>query len=127
MPSDRSFGLTIGVLLALIALLPLWRGGQLVTWLLGVAAALVILAWVAPGLLAGPNRAWTLFGYYAGRVTNPLLLGAVYFLVMTPMSMALRLTGRDPLGLRFRGGAATYWQKPKPSEQPLEQSMRRQF
>ncbi|MEZ4268637.1 MAG: SxtJ family membrane protein [Myxococcota bacterium] len=127
MPSERSFGLTIGILLAVIGLFPLWRGAQPVTWLLVVAAALVALALVYPRALAGPNRAWTLFGHYAGRVTNPLLLGLVYFLIMTPMSLALRLTGRDPLGLRFRRGVASYWQAPKPSEQPLQQSMRRQF
>jgi hypothetical protein len=127
MPSERSFGLTLGVLLALIGLFPLWRGGQVVSWLLWIAAALALVALVAPSLLVWPNRAWTAFGHLAGRVTNPLLLGLVYFLIMTPMSVALRLTGRDPLGLRFRRGLATYWQKPRASEQPLQQSMRRQF
>ncbi len=126
-PSERSVGLTIGALLALVGLLPLWRGGHAVPWLLWVAGALVVLGLAIPSALTLPNRAWTAFGHTAGRVTNPLLLGLVYFLIMTPMSLALRLTGRDPLGLRFRRAAPTYWQKPKLAEQPLQQSMRRQF
>ena len=124
-PSNRSFGMTMMVLFALIGLFPLIDDEPVRLWALGTAGALLLTTLVAPATLTLPNRLWMGFGVVAGKVTNPLVLGLVFFLFVTPLSLLLRALRQDPLGLRLDDEADTYWQS---AESPWDrESMRRQF
>lgn len=94
----RKFGLTVGgAFLALSALL-WWRGrasGALVCAVLGGALALAGL--VAPARLGTVHRVWMGFGRQLSRVTTPIFLGIVYFLILTPTGWAMRLFGKNPV------------------------------
>lgn len=108
MSEDRKFGFVVGGACGLI-------GGGLVlagsrpagAGLLGAATLLVVLGAAAPRFLSGVHRAWRLLAGFLARVNTALLLGVVYFLVLTPLGLALRLLGRDELARRSR--PATGW------------------
>lgn len=124
--SDRSFGVVFAAAFLVIALFPLVRGGEPRLWALAVAAAFLGAALIRPALLAPLNRLWFRFGLLLGRVTNPLIMGLVFFLVITPMAVIMRLRGKDPLRLRPDREAKSYWIERVPPG-PAPASMTNQF
>ena len=115
------------MVLAAVGLWLLWGGGQLAPWMLAGALTSAVIAVTRPRLLAWPNRLWNGFGQVAGRITNPLLLGLVFLVLITPGAILMRAFRRDPLGLRPQPRSSTYWTPTPTSEEPLQASMRRQF
>ena len=90
------------------------------------ALALVLLAltMVRPGALRGPRRAWIALGTVLGRIVSPLVLGAIYFVIITPLAIGGRLTGRDELRLKRQRQTASYWierEAPVPSAESFGQ------
>ena len=84
------------------------RGNPVRGWLLGLAIALLVPALVAPRVLGPAHRAWMLLGDALGWVNTRLVLGAVFFGLITPLAVVFRLTGRDPMRRAFDPTAATY-------------------
>ncbi len=128
-PSDRSFGLTVGGILAGLGLLEaLWFGGWTVlAWaVLLTGGALVATALVRPPLLAPLNRAWLRFGLLLFKIVNPIVMFLIYATTVVPIGLWLRLRGRDLLRLRREPAAASYW-IPREPPGPAPESMRHQF
>ena len=126
-PSERSFGLTLGIPVLLVAGLMLWR--QRLVWavaLVAVGALLVLLALAAPALLRPLNRLWTRVGLLLHAVVTPLVMALLFYLTVTPVGLVMRLLGKDPARLKFDRAAATYWIARQPPGPPPE-TMRRQF
>jgi len=107
--SNRSFGLVFAVAFLLIALLPLLSGRGMRIWSLGVALAFALVAFIAPAVLRPLNRLWTQLGLLLHRIVSPIVLGIMFFLVITPMGVAMRILGKEPLRLRRDPHARTYW------------------
>jgi len=105
---------------------PLRRGGQVRIPVLVAAASLLIVAVAAPRLLRPFAGLWFRLGLILHRLTSPIALGAIYFLVVTPTGLALRLFQRDPLRLRRDPRARSYWIERAPPD-PGARSMQRQF
>jgi hypothetical protein len=114
----REFGLSTGVIvIALFGVLLPWlfnRGWPLWPWL--IAITLGLLALIRPMWLRGIYRGWMRFGLMASRVTTPLLLGMVFFLMIAPMGLARRLMGRDTLAKTFSPDGSTYRVKSESSD-----------
>ena len=90
--------------------------------ILSVPRLFLILALVQPKLLAPLNRAWTRFGLLLGAIVAPIVMGVIYFGLITPMALLARLLGKDFLRLKRDPAAATYWlqrQDPRPSPERL--------
>jgi Saxitoxin biosynthesis operon protein SxtJ len=113
-------------LFSIIGLLPLLRLEQPRWWALGVAAAFALVAVIRPGLLHPLNRAWLALGRLLHRVVSPLVMGAVFFLCVTPVAWIMRLRGKDVLSLARRPDLSSYWITREPSPPPAE-TMKRQF
>lgn len=126
MGSERSFGLVFTVVFVVVGLLPLWSGGAPRWWSLGVATGFLLAALVWPRALRPLNLLWFRFGLLLHRVTNPLIMGLIYFGAVTPMAVVMRLWGRDALNRRFEPEAASYWIRREPPGPPPE-TMERQF
>jgi hypothetical protein len=124
--SDRTFGLVFTVFFAIIASLPLLSGGPLRRWALWVSAAFLVISFVAPRVLRPLNRLWTLVGLVLHRVTNPLVLGILFYGVFTPFGVVRRMFGWDPLRLAPQPDASSYWLVRQPPGPPPA-SMKRQF
>jgi hypothetical protein len=122
--SDRSFGLVMATALGLVSLVPLWSGASPHWWLLAMAGAFAAAAAVSPRALRPLNAAWTRLGLLLNRVTNPVLLGAVFYLAVLPTGLFMRATGRDPMRRKRDPEAESYW---IPREPGQTSSMTRQF
>ena len=107
--SDRSFGITFSVLFLLIALWPLFHGKAVRPWPIPVSALLLAVSLVRPRLLAFPNRLWTRLGRALNAVTSPVALAILFFLVLTPTALLVRLLRCDSLRLRPDPSGKTYW------------------
>jgi hypothetical protein len=117
--SDRSFGLVLAGFLALVGALGLWRGSERWPLWLGLAGLAFLLALAAPWLLAPANRVWTKFGLLLHAVVSPVILGILFYLCIAPIGFLMRLSGKDPLRLRYEPGADSYWiKRVPPSPQP---------
>jgi|SRR5690242_6046476 saxitoxin biosynthesis operon SxtJ-like protein len=124
--SDRSFGFVFAGAFLVLALIPLLRGGEMRPWAIGIAAAFLALALLRPSLLAPLNRLWLGFGALLGRITNPVVMAVLFFFVVTPIALILRLQGKDALRLKFDRAARSYWIDRVPPG-PAPASLRDQF
>jgi hypothetical protein len=127
--SDRSFGLTVGGILAAIGLYRLLLGsgvGAITLLLLAVGAALVLGGLVAPAALAPLNRAWTRLGLVLFKIVNPVVMFLIWATTVVPTGLVMRLRGRDLLRLERSSAAASYWLE-RPRGEPDPKSMINQF
>ena len=121
--SDRAFGLVFTGVFVLVGALPALGGEAPRWWSLGLAILLLAVSLVAPGSLHRANLAWARLGNALHKVTSPLVLGSIYFLMVTPLGAIMRLLGKAPLQLAFEPRVDSYWiprQPPGPSPESLE-------
>ena len=124
--SDRSFGMVFTLVFLAVGIWVL-SGGRSEGWFfLAGSVILFVVALVCPSILDPLNRAWFKFGLLLGLVVNPLILGGVFFLVITPMAVFRRLWGKDSLHLKFNLCLESYWIDRNPPG-PKPSSMTRQF
>jgi Saxitoxin biosynthesis operon protein SxtJ len=124
--SDRGFGVVFAVVFLLIALWPLIHSSTPRWWALGIAAAFAIIAFVRPQLLHPMNRVWLAFGRLLHRLVSPLIMGAIFFLCVTPTGWIMRVLRKDVLSLKRQPERSSYWilREPAPS---APESMKNQF
>jgi hypothetical protein len=126
--SDRGFGLTVGGILLLIALVRAYFYG--LGWvqygLGGIGVALLVLGLFAPGSLRGLNRAWMKLGLILFKVVNPIVLALIYGTTMVPIGLVMRAIGHDPLRLKLDPKADSYW-IPRDPPGPAPETMINQF
>lgn len=125
-PELRRFGLTVALGLGVVAALGAWRGGRVLPAALAVpAAVLAALAVVAPARLSAAHRAWMRLAEALGWFNTRVLLGVLFYLIVTPIGLVMRLAGRDPLDRRL-GDRPSYWTPHRRPSRPRD-SMERQF
>ena len=95
-------------------------------WSASAAAAICLAALVRPVFLAPANRAWMKFGLLLHRIVNPLVMGLIFYLTVTPTGLIFRALGKDPLRLRLDPEAKTYWIDREPPG-PAPETMSQQF
>ncbi|NJD35703.1 MAG: hypothetical protein FIA96_12880 [Betaproteobacteria bacterium] len=124
--SDRSFGFVFAAVFLIVALYPLLHASGIRLWAVVVSGMFLLLAALAPHVLAPANRLWTKFGVLLHNIVSPIALGILFFLVVTPTALLMRLFGKDPLRLRFDPAADSYWIKRDPPGPPPD-SLSNQF
>lgn len=110
LPSERSFGFTFATALLILGLYGIIRHRSLTIYGACVGAGIIfgLLAAVAPRALAPLNKAWFYLGLVLGKIVNPIVLGIIFFGILTPISILIRLFGRDVLQLKRRP-VTSYW------------------
>jgi hypothetical protein len=104
---ERSFGLSVGTVLVLIAAILWWRERMLGAQAVGaIGAVLVILGQFAPALLKVPSRWWWRFALVLGWINARVILSVLFLLVLSPIGLLWRVIGRDPLRMRKTAGPA---------------------
>jgi Saxitoxin biosynthesis operon protein SxtJ len=124
--SNRSFGFVFSALFALVGLGPLVHGRPVRAWAVLVATTFLLIALARPRILAPLNRLWLGFGLLLHACVSPMIMGLVFYTTVTPIGLARRLLGADPLRLRLDRDAVTYWIERDPPG-PAPDTMRRQF
>jgi hypothetical protein len=124
--SDRAFGVVFTVVFAIIGLWPLIGGGNPYIWALSIAGGFLVAALVYPSILAPLNRLWMKFGLLLHKITNPIIMGLVFFVTVTPIALIMRMRGKDPLNRKFDPEATSYWIERQPPG-PAPDTMTQQF
>lgn len=106
--SNRSFGIVFFIVFLVIATYPLINNGELRLWSLIISLIFLFLGSVNSKILNPLNKLWFRFGIFLGKVISPLIMGIIFFLVVTPTGLLIRLLNKDLLNLKFKN-TSTYW------------------
>lgn len=120
--SNRSFGIVFFIVFLLISIWPLINEQNIRVWSLVVAIIFLTLGLLNSNILTPLNFVWIKFGEKLGVIIAPLILGLIYFIVVTPIGLFMRLIGKDLLKINF-SSSDTYWVKRRKKAGP----MKRQF
>ncbi len=135
MGSERSFGLVFATVFTLIGLwptisirpLPRFELDAARLWALVIALVFLAAALLFPVVLRSLNWAWFKLGLAIGRVMNPIVMGILFFVVVTPIGLLMRACGKDFLRLRFDREAPSYWIGRETPTDPEAHSMKNQY
>ena len=120
-PSNRSFGLVFFIVFLIVALWPLKSGEDLRLWSLTLSIIFLILGIFNSKLLTPLNKLWIKFGIFLGLIVSPIVMGIVFFSVVTPIGFFMKIMGKDLLGLKSKKN--TYWI----DRDNIKSSMKKQF
>ena len=120
-PSNRSFGLVFFIVFLIVALWPLKSGEDLRLWSLTLSIIFLILGIFNSKLLTPLNKLWIKFGMFLGLIVSPIVMGIVFFSVVTPIGFFMRIMGKDLLRLKSKKN--TYWI----DRDNIKSSMKKQF
>ena len=110
---NRSFGLLFFVVFLVLALWPLTKKGEINLYLISIAVIFLILGLANSKILSPLNKAWIKLGEILGRIIAPIVMALIYFLILTPISLLVRLFGKDLIGMKFSNDIKSYWIKRK--------------
>ena len=106
--SNRSFGIVFFVVFLLIAIYPLLKNGDLRIWSLVISIIFLILGSLNSKILSPLNLIWFKFGLLLGRIVAPIVMSLVFFVVVTPIALILKILGKDLLNLK-KNNSSSYW------------------
>ena len=106
--SNRSFGIVFFIVFLLISLYPLLKGNDLRIWSLVISFIFLTLGLLNSKILTPLNRLWFKFGLLLGRFISPLIMGIIFFVIVTPIGIIMRLLKKDLLNLKYNK-KQTYW------------------
>ena len=106
--SNRSFGIVFSIAFLLISLYPLINGENLRLWSLIISIVFFVLGIINSNLLKPLNKLWFKFGLLLGEIISPFIMGMIFFVVVTPIAILMRLLRKDLLNLKFNRNN-TYW------------------
>ena len=109
--SNRSFGLLFFVVFLIVSLWPLTHEGSIRIWSVIVSAVFLILGLINSRLLTPLNVLWFKLGMTLGAIISPIVMGIIFFLVVTPTGFILRIMGKDLLNKKYDKEKETYWIK----------------
>jgi hypothetical protein len=127
LPSNRTFGLFFAGIFAILGTYGLWGSWsiQLVKAFFAISVLLLVVTFLAPKLLTPFNKFWYQLGLLLGKIVSPIVLGFIFFIIITPVAIVTKLAGRDALKLR-KQNVDSYWVDRSPPG-PEPESFKEQF
>lgn len=122
LPTNRNFGIVFFVFFLIISLWPLFYSSEIRLWSFSIALIFLILGILNSKILTPLNKLWFNFGLFLGKIVSPFVMGIIFYAVVTPTGILLRLFGKDILNLKFNK-KNSYWIK----KNDLKSKMRNQF
>ena len=116
--SNRTFGILFFVVFSLIGLWPLINLGEPRIWSLIISVIFLILGLINSKLLSPLNKIWVMFGELIGKIIAPIVMGIVFFIIITPIGLFMRLIGKDLLQIKF-SKKKSYWINRKQNVGPM--------
>ena len=121
--SNRSFGIVFFAVFFIIAIYPLLNDGSVRLWSLIISIIFLILGLLNSKILSPFNKIWFKFGLLLGKIVSPVVMGFIFFIIVTPIGLLMRILGKDLLNLKFSGKEYSYWQK----KSEIKSKMKNQF
>ena len=106
--SNRSFGIVFFVAFLLIALYPLTYSEGIIVWSVIISFIFLVLGLLNSKILTPLNKLWFKFGIFLSKIISPLIMGIIFFLVVTPIGLIMRIFGKDVLNLKYNKNQS-YW------------------
>jgi len=106
--SNRSFGIVFFIVFLLIALYPITYSEEIRVWSVIISLIFLVLGLLNSKILTPLNKLWFKFGILLGKIVSPLIMGIIFFLVVTPIGLIMRLFGKDVLNLKYNNNKS-YW------------------
>ena len=107
--SNRSFGIVFFVVFLFIALYPITYSEDIRIWSLIISFIFIILGLLNSKILTPLNKLWFKFGVILGKIISPIIMGIIFFLVVTPIGLIMKVLGKDLLRLKYNKKDNTYW------------------
>ena len=107
--SNRSFGIVFFIVFVLIAIYPLINQGEVRIWSLIISFLFLFLGLLNSKILTPLNKLWFRFGLFLGKIISPIIMAVIFFLVVTPIGLLMRLFGKDVLNLKLNKKINSYW------------------
>jgi large-conductance mechanosensitive channel len=120
--SNRSFGIVFFIVFLLIAFYPLINQGDIRIWSVLISLLFLILGIINSKILTPLNKVWFKFGIFLGKIISPIIMGIIFFLVVTPIAFLMRMLNKDLLNLKFNK-KSSYWIE----KTDLKSTMKNQF
>ena len=120
--SNRSFGIVFFIVFLIISLWPLLNSNEIRIWSLLISLVFFVLGLLNSKILTPLNKIWFKFGIFLGNIVSPIVMGLIYFVVVTPIALLLKVFGKDVLSLK-KTKSNTYWK----NKEKYNTSMRNQF
>ena len=106
--SNKSFGIVFSIVFLVIAFWPMLNGNEINYWLLAISIVFLILGLINSKILTPLNKIWFKFGILLGNVVGPIVMGIIFFLIVTPTSIIMKILGKDVLNLK-KNNNNSYW------------------
>ena len=106
--SNRSFGIVFFIVFLLIALYPLTYSQDIRFWSVIISIIFLVLGLFNSKILTPLNKLWFRFGIFLGKIISPIIMGIIFFLVVTPIGLLMRLLGKDLINLKYNNNKS-YW------------------
>ena len=119
--SNIIFGILFFIFFLIVALYPLKAGGVIRVWSVVFSSVFLIITIIRPNLFTFLNKLWIQFGILLGKIISPIVMGLVFFFVVTPIGILVRILRKDVMGLKR--GTTSYWI----NREDKMQSMKKQF
>jgi hypothetical protein len=110
--TNKNFGIIFFIFFLILSIYPILNNKIINFWFLFISLSFLILGLINSSLLSPLNRAWFKFGIYLGKFVSPMVMGVVFFLVVTPISLIMKILNKDILILK-KNTNETYWIKKK--------------
>ena len=123
MSSNRNFGIVFFFVFLIISLWPLINENPLRVWSIFVAIIFLILGLMNSKLLTPLNILWFKFGKLLGSIVSPIVMGIVFFVVITPIGLIMKIIGKDLLNNKYNNKIKSYWI----NRGKLKSTMKQQF
>ena len=119
--SNRSFGIVFFIVFLIIAIYPLIDGGVIRQWSLIISVIFLFLGLLNSKILNPLNKVWFKFGIFLGKIISPLVMGIIFFLVVTPIGILMRILNKDLLNLKFNKKSSYWIEKNEPKSKMKNQ------
>ena len=120
--SNRSFGIVFFIFFLIVSIFPLFKNEDIRIWAVIVAIIFLILGLLNSSVLSPLNKIWFKFGILLGNFISPIIMGLVFFIVVTPTAFLMRAFGKDLLNLK-KNNKKSYWIE----KSPIKSKMKNQF
>ena len=119
--SNRSFGIVFFSVFLILAIYPLFNNGELRLWSLIISIIFLVLGLVNSKILNPLNKFWFKFGIFLGKIISPFIMGIIFFLVVTPIGLLMRLLNKYLLNIKFNNSHSYWIEKTEPKSKMKNQ------